>query len=306
MGSRKLLQAVLFVAIPLVVIVALELMLRALPNDYRYKKEYFKQHSGKIETLILGNSHAYLGIDPKYIDGHAFNACHLSQSLDYDRLIFDQYINELAQLKMVIIPVSYFSFFHSLNYGETSWFLKNYELYLDLDTPNAWYDNFELRHYSFGENLGKIYDYYINDNNPRICSNHGWGTVYANATPKDLEASGKGNAQRHTYADLSLLQMQTDNLEHIISTCSQKGIKVILITLPGYETYRKYLEENQLYTTLAQAKKIANQFDNCQYLYWLDHPDFVKDDYFDASHLNKKGAEKLSKLLNSYIIENNL
>lgn len=300
---KKLLQAILFVAIPFFVLIPIELMLRALPNDYQYKKEYFEQHSAEIETLILGNSHAYLGFDPKYIDGHAFNACHLSQSLDYDRLIFDQHIKDLTQLKTVVLPISYFSFFHSLNYGETSWFLKNYELYLDIDTPNKWYDNFELSHYTFGQNLSKIYHYYIKGNNPRICSDKGWGTLYATATPKDLEVSGKGNAQRHTYSDLSLLETQTKNLEHIVSICAQKEINVILVTLPGYKTYRENLDKHQLNTTFGQAKKITNQFDNCIYINWLDHPDFIKDDYFDSSHLNKKGAEKLSKLLNSFIIE---
>ena len=52
--------------------------------------------------------------------------------------------------------------------------------------------------------------------------------------------------------------------------------------------------------------EICYEFDNKHehgvYLNWLKHNEFTEDDFFDADHLNEYGAEKLTKMLDEYIM----
>jgi hypothetical protein len=51
------------------------------------------------------------------------------------------------------------------------------------------------------------------------------------------------------------------------------------------------------------SDNLAHKYDHVSYLNWLQHDSFTEDDFFDADHLNEYGAEKLSKLLNDYILK---
>jgi hypothetical protein len=52
----------------------MEFLLRNIPNDYKFKKAYLDENAEEVETLILGNSHAFFGVNPQYFSTNAFNA----------------------------------------------------------------------------------------------------------------------------------------------------------------------------------------------------------------------------------------
>ena len=62
----------------------LEIAIRKIPNDYQLKKVYLDKNASKINTLILGSSHSFYGINPEYFSKHTFNAAYVSQTLDLD------------------------------------------------------------------------------------------------------------------------------------------------------------------------------------------------------------------------------
>ena len=106
-----------------------EVVLRNIPNDYIYKKKYLDVYSNEIETLVLGSSHSFYGVNPAFFFKNTFNASHISQSFDYDLEILEKYDGYLGELKTVVIPISYFSLFHKLESGSESWRIKNYIIY---------------------------------------------------------------------------------------------------------------------------------------------------------------------------------
>ena len=53
----------------IIVIIAIEICDRRLPNTYKFKYEWMQQNANEVETLILGSSHSYYGIQPKYLKG---------------------------------------------------------------------------------------------------------------------------------------------------------------------------------------------------------------------------------------------
>ena len=89
---RRFIQKVMLFASPLFLfVVASELIIRRIPNDYSYKNAYLRDNAGDVEVLVLGSSHGFYGVDPVCFSRRGFNASHLSQSLDYDYFIFSKF-----------------------------------------------------------------------------------------------------------------------------------------------------------------------------------------------------------------------
>ena len=297
----------LYSLIILATAISLEVVLRHLPNDYVYKKNYLDTHANEIETLILGPSDTYLGINPVYFSDSAFNAAHVSQSLDYDYAILKQYDERLVNLKTVILPISYVSVCHQLIKSAEAWRVAKYTVYYGII-----HENDPLKyHFAVLANTLKANILHIKSylqGNVTSYSKQGWGTFYG--YNQNLEESGKGWALGHT-RDIHSPENQkilTDNisfLDSIITICQKHNAKLLLITPPLYKTYREHTNEEQLKTMLQTANEVANKHPNCIYLNLMADSTFLPGDFFDACHLSEIGAKKLSlKLANAIKAQN--
>ncbi|WP_396198942.1 hypothetical protein [Flavobacterium sp.] len=106
---KKFWLHILKIIVPIFIFfLVLEIALQKIPNDYQLKKSYLDQNASKINTLILGSSHTYFGINPEYFSKQTFNAAYVSQTLDLDKELLHHYKDKLTNLETVIIPISYF------------------------------------------------------------------------------------------------------------------------------------------------------------------------------------------------------
>lgn len=145
----KLLFKLFFI---LVVVSALlfycEIRLRGFSTNYIEKRKFLESKLDSIKVLILGSSHAYLGINPDYLDIKGYNLAGVSQSLYYDNELYKKYIDKMPNLRIVLISISYFSLWYELydNYIE-DW--RDYYYYhfwnVKLNTPKY----FDLKQISF-------------------------------------------------------------------------------------------------------------------------------------------------------------
>lgn len=299
---KHFLSKVLLFLLPLMILaVSMEVALRNIPNDYSFKKEYLDAHAGEIETLVLGSSHFFVGVNPAYFSGHGFNASYYSQTLKYDLEISRKYEPRFKNLRQVVLPVSYFTFFGNLATGEESWRVKNYVLYCDLSTSASLKDHSELLSNNFKNNVTRIYSWYF-ANMPNVtCSDLGWGTAYHAAEAKNIEETGKEAALRHTTEDFKYLDENMAALQAMVRLYEKLGVQVLLVTPPASEAYRQHLNREQLELTIQKATEVAAQFQNCEYLNLLEDPSFVRSDFYDGDHLNEIGAKKLSLKINGLL-----
>jgi hypothetical protein len=279
----------------------MEVLLRRIPNDYSYKKNYLDQHSNEIQTLFLGSSHAYYAINPDYMHSNSFNASHIAQSLDYDIEIFKKYEKQMDKLKYVVIPIDYSSLYNRLETGGENWRIKNYNIYYDLNRSLNCKDNFEILNGKLLKNSKRIVKFYWCDISNISCNTLGWGKRNC-IINKDLMATGKVAAQRHSLKNKSFFNENVAIVNEIIFLAKVKKAKVIFYTSPAYKTYVSQLNKEQLKKTYATIKKIANSNNNVSYFDFLYDPSFVKEDFCDADHLNEIGTEKFSKKMDSIII----
>mgnify|MGYP001547327299 CR=1 FL=1 len=162
--KKALLKFGLFLLPILIVALLLEVVLRGLPHDFKYKKEQLEQKSDEIETLVLGGSHTFYGVNPDQFDSETFNLSYVSQSLYFDYLLLDKYIDSLPRLKDVVMMIAHASMTYMFGDGEESWRKFNYYRHYDITPPNnQWYHDYylEILNLPVQRSIKKVYQNYL-------------------------------------------------------------------------------------------------------------------------------------------------
>jgi len=293
----------ILVALPVVVAAfAMEIGLRHIPNDYAYKNNYLKQHAAEIETLILGSSQEYYGLNPEYFSGEAFNACHVSQGYDMDFALLNKYISEMQSLKTLILPVSYTSISMDIENSAEAWRYKNYVIYYGLDRWRV-NNSSELLAMKSSVNLKRLRDYYLDRKDEITCSALGWGKNFKAENSSSPEET-VGNMRRHTVGSPERLKAVVEKnrreMQKIIDLARERGATVILYATPISDAYRRNRLPAQRAVARHTAAELASVNSCCRVLDLSDDPRFTDADFFDADHLNDIGAKKLSIIVNGW------
>ena len=292
---KLFLRNTMIFALPIILsAISFEGLLRKIPNDYSYKKDYLDRNSRTVEILFLGNSHIYYGIDPKYINRKSFNAAGVSQSLNYDLAIIKKYETKWDSLKCIVLPIDYLSLYTTLESGIESWRVKNYSIYYDININHNILYNTELFTNSFIANLTNAYNYYYKHNVNTNCSLAGWGTKHQGSSHQDLDATGKSAAERHTMSTSAYLAENLETVSAIIKFAKSKNVSILFFTCPVYKSYSENLDSNQLNNTIRKADSLVRTYGNASYINLLNDKDFTAADFYDADHLNDIGAKKLT------------
>ncbi len=314
---KKFILKTIFFLLPILVLaVIMEVALRAIPNDYKQKRNYMDSHSDEIEVLVLGSSHSLYGINPKYFSQKTYNMAYVSQSLDLDYKILEKYHNRFKNLKTIIVDISYFSLYATLETGPEPWRAKNYNIYYGIPTSKAT-NNFEVLTNKLDINYGRMKSYYtkkIKNDKAFIDSTFttkmydGWISLKPAKTTDDLEETGVAAAKRHTYdiTERSRVEIHdelTNVLGKIVDWSKQKNVKVVFVTTPTYKTYYSRINADQWDNTHKIIEDICQKNSNCRYINLLKNEGnlFTEKDFSDADHLSETGAEKMSKLINQFL-----
>jgi len=280
---------------------------RSVPNGYRYKINWMESHKGTVETLILGNSHAYNGIVPSKFK-NAFNLSMLAQPLEYDAWLLDRYIRQCPNLHTIVLVIDSHNLFlrEFENRERGDWYRAiYYNLYMGYPRHGI----FSKYHYEISSPLNmfpKLVEYL----KTRIKGEEyllkmdslGLGQPKDNSkeiTKKDVEKQSK----RADYNDLKARhELNLKYLTNIMEMCEKYDKKLNLVSLPYYYLYNEYIDPNRLQlmeNSLTELKKKGNI---CYVDYRTDERFTTNMDYFwDSNHLNIKGAEYFTDV---YIREN--
>lgn len=284
----------------------MELGIRSIPDDHKLQKKYLDANSNEIETLILGSSQTFCGINPKYFASRAYNVGYLAQTLDLDFLIVNKYKNNFKSLKTIVLPISYFSLFSNLRFTTVSWRLKKYDIYYDLSLYEKIFKNFAMSDQNLKQSIKILNDYYIDKRDPLFSDSLGWAKTFKSEHAKDLNETGKTTALLHRFdLEIEHVQIATNEikilLKQFMEWSEDENINIILVSPPVYKTYRDNLDVEQLNFTIETANTIALKYNNCVYYNLMNDSSFIADDYYDANHLSEVGAKKLSSLISSII-----
>lgn len=291
---KKFLRHIALFLLPLLIIaVVLEFVAESLPNSYTYKRTYMEQHAGEIQTLFLGSSNAYDGLNPNVIP-HAFNLANSSQTIEDDYRLLSRYIDVMDSLQTVVLGLGY----HSLALTTHANRRMYYTIYMDI-YPRWPLSEYSLEVFNLELLLKKIVKYTVSQDIMRCDSlgqrvGHTKEAVETGAEwwNKDVDAlveNDKLDIINHKFE----ISNNVSYLKAIVDMCNARGVTPVIVVLPVMEEYKNKLPVDQvvLYEDLLQSlDSVAICIDASEW-------EIPKDGWYNATHLTKEASEEFTRRL---------
>lgn len=288
------------------VFLALEMFYRFVPNDYSVKYRTIPQKYDKTAILIFGNSHTFYGLNPKYFDKPTYSLAHISQTLYFDKLLFDHYIDKFKNVKCVILHIEYTSLSEIVDTEENNWRKYYYQTYMNLEVPSINKDDFTKYFLSSTRNFNantKLVLNYLKDGTIVYCDENGFGINYTKA--KKIPLLKKDALGRVKKIEDNLMNFD-DNIvrvQSIINTCKKRSIKVVLLNMPVSSYFSEGVNQVKLKKIQETCNSMTKNNYNVSYLNLFKDKRFTNEDFFDADHMHTDGAKKCSKIVNNFVNE---
>lgn len=285
-------KSVLFLLPFFLLLAATEAFVRHQPNTYRYKDQWLRTHGSAVQTLLLGNSHAYYDLVPSLVGDSVFNLSNVSQRVEHDFFLLQRYADYCPHLRRVIMVVDNSNLFDCAMEEDEPGRLTYYQLYMGYDkhAPFSRY-GFELS--SMISFKGKMTKWLKGE---RIdCDSLGWGKNYTlDRRPEDaLDIVHVSPHQVKNWDDA------VRNAREVIALarwCQQHDLQLVLLATPVCADYSRLLNPDQ-------RCFLQQLYDECQHHYGARVLDYSTDsrfhdtDFFDPDHLSAPGARKFSVIL---------
>lgn len=273
-------------------------------TTFGIKKEYLENNSNSIEVLILGSSHSQNGLNPEFIDKKSANLAFGGQALSIDYFLFDKYIDRMPNLKTIIFEVSPFRFYtdHDIN----QW---NGHIYSNLYGINYKITSSSIEDYSIvvsdPKYFTKVFIDYLNPSTFKYNLNAcGFVTNDFNDRFEKLkynaEKINNSYSMLHKFTDKEMFKTNESFLKQMIQKCKSKNINAFLVSTPVYKSYAAKIPLNA-------KKKVDRMLNKYKQLYGITILDYSDDksfnlyDFKNDNHLTSKGAEKLTKKVNTFV-----
>lgn len=298
--KKFLLKLLLIPVLIILTLIGLEALIRHIPNEYRYKKEYLDSESDSIELLFLGSSDAHAGFDPAYIRVNSFNSALPSLSYDYIWEIFKMY--DWSNLKYIVLSISYPSLYYKLGQSSTDqWREKNYRIYFGIKKSSKIRSYAEIFNGQLLYHIERIFNYYNKKIDEINCTPKGFWVSSTSTPPDDLFQDGIIAAKRHeSMREPGVFNEIKASVDSIIAFSQRLGCKVILCFPPVTQSYKNTLDAQKLDGTIKLISEIAKE-QNCLFIDAISDSIFQDSDFFNGDHLNGNGAKKLTLIIDSLV-----
>ncbi len=312
---KFIIEIVFFFLLPLSLIaVVAEYSIRKIPNDYAYKSSWLNNNSNDIDVLYLGPSTVFYDIDPALSKWRGFNAAHVSQPIKYDHFIFNKYLDQMQSLKYVVMGIDYWSPHGTMEGTAEWWRVKYYTIHYDSpyhEGKNKY--KYELYFHDplrFGYAIkGGLRLVGLNNISHLTVNELGFGTNYTSINKSQDWDNGVSEGERHnelmknTPSTTDIYNQNVEYIKDISQKSKERGIKVILLGSPHYESYNNTINRRFIDERDNLCEMIANTFDNVHFINYSELNLFSPDEYFDAMHLNEKGAKRFTSIIDSIMDE---
>lgn len=284
--KRFLRHIALFVLPLLLIAVVMEFVAEAIPNSYTYKRDYMEQQGAQIQTLILGSSNAYDGLNPSVLP-YAFNLANSSQTLEDDYRLLAKYIDSMDSLQTVIVGLGY----HSLGAMTEDNRRTYYTIYMDL------YPRWPLSKYSFEVcnpemMVKKIIKYAVSRDVTRCDSlgqrvGHTKEAAVSGAEWWNKDVQSLVDNDRMVVGKWSMaIEENTRYLCAIVDLCNAHNVKPVIVQMPVMEGYKNLLPAEQV---ALMDEALLSQDSTAICIDASEWP-IPEDGWYNATHLTKEAS----------------
>lgn len=305
----------LYVASLFAFLVAVELLLFAVPNEYSYKRDYVEQQGDKIKVLILGHSLTANGIDPELLGDSVFNMAISARRHHYDAVLAERYIPKLSNLQCVIWPLGYNQQYISYIYPcvPSQRTKGGRELQSSLQCSNEKYFGIsyercvpylhwsELVNNTGAMSIGRIKN--------AICGNNTYTPMgYGRLTLRNREDNWRETQlpfhPEYDNPNAPLAKQEGMNsMKRIAEVCREAGVRLIVVTTPCHKSFRDLTTERGMAEMQECVDTMRRAYPQMEYYNFMADPRFVDDDFFNSSHICDPGVKKFCKILKEILTQ---
>jgi len=289
----------LFISICLIVILIAIIALNQFNNIFHDKLSPYRIQIKKTKVLVTGTSHSLWGINPKSLGISAINIGEVNKPINIDLAILKNNIDANKDLKLVIIPIDYFTlFFDGTNKGEN--FEKQYYYHWGIKNHHDIIDNYFGHFFTCGSDVIK------NLLSGKYTSASGFTPKKEDFSIVTIEKQRASIAKRLSdwnkkFIDSSKHAIITNELIETILLLKSRGIECYLITMPVYSEMKKAYNKELVSIMNSEIKRIEGST-NAKYEDFNNLPIFKDASLFrDGDHLNIKGSKAMTEILKSRI-----
>ena len=297
---KAFLYRIFLFCIPVIIFIGgCEIYVRTMPSAYKQKRDQLIVNADSIELLILGSSSAMDGIDPNQFTLYAHNLAFGSQSIYFDRKLIEKYLSDLPRLKYVLLSLNYiglyfdheenrdffYKYYYDINYNDRKFYKESVLQSFFVYTPEQ---TLSLLFQKRQEELVKGWRNKAGRNDEAVTSGE----------KNELRAREYITTVENWKGGDSVL----NDLEAIISLLQSRKITPVLINYPNYSLMRSFLDPAVIERNKRIGKTLSQKY-QIPYLDYFDDDSFTVEDYFNCNHLNEQGAAKLSKKINTVIMD---
>lgn len=277
----------------------------------------FKRVPKNIQLCNFGSSHGLYGFNYEDLEEEmtCFNFSLAAQSLSYDARILQNYQDRLEEGSIVLITISYFSFFGVDETQEKGFASKN-KKYYDFLPPK------QIKAYDFATHMVERYlpslaEY---ERLPVVLlqgRENGNMQIWS-STAKDVEllADAASACRRHLFEEKLdeegkriVNQEEIQALYRMIALCEEAKAVPVLITTPYMAEYLNEVLENggdfyeEFYTIIRQVQEDTG----VKYYDYAFDERFIYDKelFMNADHLNIEGARRFTDMINGEVVAGN-
>lgn len=298
--------------IPVVIVYAiLEVLVVAIPLNYKIIGEYLKTDKNDIEVIALGSSQMKTAFNPALSNIPSINFASTSQHHKEDFNILKQTRERFPKLKYVLLELSYNHLelpYHPNDYWKNNVYLKFYDVNA-FERPTYFKDRLiylsNPRFYSI-----KMMDYYFYKHDKSQLNRYGFDTNNYNGAFKKLDYNESKIASRkfriHTNENLDVYETNTSFLFSMLDYMKDEQLQVIICSIPMYKTFLQKRNPNLVHRRDSILNIITKKYSNVQLLNEEeDTINFKVKDFLNENHLNPDGAKKFTALVNEVIDDKN-
>ena len=263
-------------------------------NVYYTEQEKFSHVPKEIQLANVGSSHGVYAFDYSDIPYTAFNMAVSWQHHGYNYYIIKQFADCFSKDAVFLIPISYFD----ITRIEEEPLYKYYKILEKSNFPD-W----------------NIKDYFLYKVFPFFSTKEPWKKFFMNENNSPVAAYEKVISTGESIADSSRIMYETftkDNgaergeegfrynieaVSKIIDFCHEREILPVLVSTPQVDLLNDIYTQTDFFDTFYRfTDTLKEKYPGLIYLDYSQKPEYFSDYslFFDATHLNKKGAKKFT------------
>ncbi|WP_294618898.1 hypothetical protein [uncultured Bacteroides sp.] len=300
--KKFLIHICLFSSVLIILSIGFEMMLRQIPNSYKFKQEITEKHGNEIKNLIIGSSVTNCSLNPAYFADSTYNLSLSGQWLRYNQVLLERYIERLPRLQNVIWGISYQTLWIDDCISQDKTSVTYHKIYMDIDRHKDLLYNIEL--IGTGSiSFRKWSKYYMLHKRTMACDSLGLDHSFDSAERsgdwlQDIPQDAKGHSVSEGERAEQTFAENVRRLNEAAGLCRDKGIKLYFVIPPVHKLYYESANPAQVEQMHAALQEIAATWSNVRVYSYFNDSRFTDDDFHSGNHLSSDiGAPKFTRLL---------